>query len=69
MRLFIGKIENADEWICHIKTVAARLDEVVSMIRDLHTYDEPEIIAVEIKGGSPSYLDWIAQQSSAGKLE
>ena len=59
-----GKIENSDEWFCQIKTVSDRLDEVLSEIRELHTYDEPEIIAVEISGGSATYLEWIAKQSS-----
>ncbi len=61
-----GKIENSDEWICQIKTVSERMDEIIAAIRELHTYDEPEIVAVEINGGSESYLDWLVQQSSGG---
>ena len=58
-----GKIENSEEWVCQIKTVSARLEAVISEIRQLHNYDEPEIVAMEISGGSQGYLDWIAEQS------
>lgn len=59
-----GKIENSDEWFCQIKTVSDRLDDVVTEIRKLHSYDEPEITAVNITGGSAGYLDWLTKQSS-----
>jgi periplasmic divalent cation tolerance protein len=35
---------------------------VEQAIRQLHTYDEPEIIAVPIVAGSAIYLAWLEQQ-------
>jgi periplasmic divalent cation tolerance protein len=58
-----GKIEDSVEWFCHIKTVSERLEAVITEIRKQHTYEEPEIIAVEIAGGSAGYLDWLAKQT------
>jgi periplasmic divalent cation tolerance protein len=54
-----GAVEEAREWMCVAKTSAARYAEVEAAIRDLHSYDEPEIIATPIVAGSPSYLTWI----------
>jgi periplasmic divalent cation tolerance protein len=54
-----GKVEQADEWYCHLKTTIARLPELVSRIRELHPYEVPEIIAVPILQGNPDYLKWI----------
>ena len=57
-----GKTENAQEFICSIKSISDRLDQIVTEIRRLHGYDEPEIVATEITGGSESYLEWIKSE-------
>ena len=55
-------IETASEWLCTIKTTEGNYHRVESTIRELHTYDEPEIIAVPIVAGSPTYLAWLQDQ-------
>ncbi|NLF67812.1 MAG: divalent-cation tolerance protein CutA [Candidatus Anammoximicrobium sp.] len=57
-----GKIETAEEWLCTAKTTRETYDQVEQAIRGLHPYDEPEIIAVPIVAGSPSYLAWLREQ-------
>ncbi len=57
-----GKVEQAEEWVCVIKTVRRLYAQVEQRIREMHDYDEPEIIAVSIVAGSPSYLDWLRAQ-------
>jgi len=59
-----GEIETAREWRCLAKTVAGRLDEVEAAIRELHSYDEPEIVATPIVAGSTGYLRWIDESLS-----
>jgi periplasmic divalent cation tolerance protein len=54
-----GAIENAEEWHCLAKTAASHLDAVETAIRELHSYDQPEIIATPIVAGSAGYLRWI----------
>jgi periplasmic divalent cation tolerance protein len=54
-----GRVEQAEEWYCHLKTTRARLPAVQARIRELHPYQQPEIIAVPIVGGEPGYLRWI----------
>jgi periplasmic divalent cation tolerance protein len=54
-----GEVERAREWTCVAKTTAARYPEVEAAIRELHTYEEPEIVATAIVAGSSGYLDWI----------
>jgi len=56
-----GKIEQADEWYCHLKTTLARLPGVEARIRELHPYEVPEIIAVPILQGNLDYLKWIQE--------
>jgi periplasmic divalent cation tolerance protein len=57
-----GAIETAQEWRCTIKTTRAVYEQVERAIRQLHPYDEPEIIAVPIVAGSAGYLRWLEQQ-------
>ena len=54
-----GKVENAQEWLCLIKTQDDLYDKVEAAIKKLHPYETPEIIAVPIVKGSIEYLDWI----------
>jgi periplasmic divalent cation tolerance protein len=56
-----GKVESAREWMCVAKTAASRYDELEVAIRELHPYDEPEIVATPIVAGSASYLEWITR--------
>jgi periplasmic divalent cation tolerance protein len=55
-----GKMESSREWLLLIKTTADRFAAVREAIRELHSYDLPECIAIEITDGSPAYLKWIA---------
>lgn len=55
-----GKLEHAQEWQCLAKTEAARYDEVEAAIRAVHSYEEPEILAIPVLAGSRGYLDWVS---------
>jgi periplasmic divalent cation tolerance protein len=54
-----GEIEEEREWQCLAKTTRAAYEAVEAAIREVHTYDEPEIIATPIVAGSAGYLAWI----------
>jgi periplasmic divalent cation tolerance protein len=54
-----NKIESSREWLLLIKTTAAQFQAVQAAIRELHSYDLPECIAISISDGSPEYLNWI----------
>ena len=54
-----GKVESAEEFLLIIKTTRGRQEQVCSAIRELHSYEVPECIAVEINAGSKEYLGWI----------
>ncbi|HEY0318116.1 MAG TPA: divalent-cation tolerance protein CutA [Solirubrobacterales bacterium] len=56
-----GEIEEAREWQCLAKTEATRYAEVEEAIRRVHSYDEPEILAIPVLAGSAGYLAWISE--------
>lgn len=60
-----GKIDAGDESLLVIKTRRALLEELAKVVREAHSYDVPEIIALPIVWGSQSYLDWMGEQVRA----
>lgn len=56
------EIETAEEWLCLIKTVEDRYAAVETAIREVHSYDVPEILAVPVVHGSNAYLQWLNAQ-------
>lgn len=56
-----GKVESSQEFVCSIKTMSGLIQKVSATIAEIHNYDEPEIVATEIVGGSDTYLKWIAE--------
>ncbi len=59
-----GAVTHATEWLCTVKTVEERLDEVMTRIRALHPYQQPEIIATAAAAGDPGYLGWLERETS-----
>ncbi len=57
-----GAIHNDPEWQLLIKSTLDRFAELEAKIRQLHSYEVPEIIALPIVAGSEPYLQWISQQ-------
>jgi periplasmic divalent cation tolerance protein len=54
-----GEIESAQEWLLLIKTRADKFPAVRDAIAELHSYEVPECIVVEIEDGSLRYLQWL----------
>ena len=57
------KVQQSQEWLCTAKTRASLFPQVETVIRKLHTYECPEIIAVPIADGSDAYLTWLGEQT------
>ena len=55
------KIERAKEYVLLIKTTLGRFGAVERAIREAHSYEVPEIIAVPIARGSREYLRWLGE--------
>ena len=58
-----GEIEQGEEFPLHIKTMSARYGELQALIREIHPYDVPEIVAVPIHDGLPDYMQWVASET------
>lgn len=58
-----GSVEQAEEWLCLIKTTAELYAAVERAIRSWHSYELPEIVATPIVAGSAEYLAWIRAET------
>ena len=56
-----GRVESNREWLLLIKTTAEKFPGVCGAIRELHSYELPECIAIAIDDGSTGYLQWMEE--------
>ena len=55
-----GKIERVDETLVFFKLREDRQAAFQEKLQSLHPYEVPEIIFVQLAGGLPDYLRWVA---------
>lgn len=61
-----GEVFEEPEWRLALKTTSEQYEAVERHIQERHTYEVPEIVRVEITGGSPEYLRWIEESVAGG---
>jgi periplasmic divalent cation tolerance protein len=54
-----GAIESAQETVVLLKAPESCYPAIEQRLRQLHPYDVPEVIGVDISQGHPAYLEWI----------
>ncbi|ABN57838.1 MULTISPECIES: divalent-cation tolerance protein CutA [Methanoculleus] len=59
-----GTVENEAERLLVAKTQHRLLEPLIERIRELHSYETPEIIALPIVGGYAPYLDWVREETA-----
>ncbi|HEY6446645.1 MAG TPA: divalent-cation tolerance protein CutA [Acidobacteriaceae bacterium] len=58
-----GAIESAGEILLLIKTAAQHLDALEATLRDLHSYDVPELLVLAPESASHPYLAWLVSST------
>ena len=56
-----GKVETAYEYLLLAKTTEDRFPALRQALKEMHSYEKPEIVAVGIANGSADYLAWISE--------
>ncbi len=54
-----GKIESSAETLLLLKTDLSQLPALEARLHELHSYQTPEFLVLEIEAGSHSYLQWL----------
>ena len=58
-----GKIASDAEYLLIAKTRESEFDDVAAAIKELHSYDVPEILTFDVGRGDPDFLAWIASST------
>ena len=56
-------LEKDREVFMLIKTSSSRLEALTERIQAIHPYEVPEIVHLDVVGGSRDYLDWVVAES------
>ena len=59
-----GNLEQSAEVLLVIKTRKSLFSKVVKAVKEAHSYQVPEIIALPLIAGDKNYLDWIGKETS-----
>ena len=59
-----GEVQDDAELLLVIKTVRGRYAEVEAFVTEAHPYDVPELIQLDVGGGSKGYLEWLVGSST-----
>jgi len=58
-----GELRRDAEILLLVKTSRRAAEAAMDLIRDIHSYEIPEIIALPITAGMPAYLEWLAAEA------
>ncbi len=50
-----------------VKTTSNRFDEVDRKVREIHSYETPEIVALAVTDVSEPYLEWLRVNVASGE--
>jgi periplasmic divalent cation tolerance protein len=60
-----GAIEAATEWILVIKSSRELFGELRTTLEKTHSYEVPELLALQVVEAAPNYLNWLEGQLRA----
>ena len=58
-----GQLRRDAEVLLLVKTSRRSAEAAMELIRDIHSYEIPEIIAFPIAAGMPAYLEWLTAEA------
>jgi periplasmic divalent cation tolerance protein len=61
------KVWNETEQLLVIKTTAAAFEDIKRTVKELHSYELPEILALPVSQGEPQVLSWIGASVRPGR--
>ena len=56
-----GRIEQDEERLLLIKSARHLFPALCEAIRELHTYETPEVLALDVRDGAADYLRWLEE--------
>lgn len=54
-----GEIEEDNESVLIAKTKVSNIENIIKRVKEIHSYENPAILAIPIINGSKDYLDYL----------
>lgn len=64
-----GRLRVDAEALAIVKTTEDQVQAARLRVAELHPYDMPEFVAVEVAEGSPAYLEWVRDSVTQGERD
>ena len=61
-----GKLDSAEEVLLRLKSRATLFPVLCQIVTDLHPYDQPAIMALEVRDAPDAVCDWILAETRDG---
>ena len=58
-----GKIEEGREVLLVLKSRSSLSKRLAARVKQLHSYEVPEVVTISIAAGNPDYLRWIREST------
>jgi periplasmic divalent cation tolerance protein len=58
-----GRVENASEYLLLIKARVRDFSKLERRVRELHSYEVPEVLAATLSAASKPYVAWLAEST------
>ena len=60
-----GKVARENEVLLLVKTISGKFDELERAVKEIHSYETPEIVALPVTAVSASYLAWLVAETKS----
>jgi periplasmic divalent cation tolerance protein len=57
-----GNLEEDHESVLMVKTLTKHVEDIIKRVKELHSYENPCVVAFPIIGGSREYLEWLQSE-------
>jgi len=54
-----GKMQEEEEYALLCKTTEEKIPQLKKKVKEIHSYEIPAILVIEIKEGNEEFLDWV----------
>ncbi len=58
-----GRIEEDSEALLLLKTPRAKVEALIARVKELHSYELPDITVIPLEGGLEEYLMWVKEET------
>lgn len=59
-----GRVERDSEVLLILKTGVSKVSHLVDRVSELHPYEVPEVLSLEVGAGLDDYLNWVGRETA-----